>query len=461
LSASRIAVVGGGLAGLAAALECADAGADVVLYEARPRLGGATFSVRRKEHWIDNGQHVFLRACSAYLDFLDRIGSADLVSIQPSLRVPVLREGRPPALLSRNRVLPAPFHLLGALLRYRPLALSERLAVVRAAGALRRLDPDDPELDELGFGEWLRAHHQTERAASSLWELIAVATLNLRLDEVSLAPAVKVFRTGLLDSVRGGDIGVATVPLQELHGEAAARALEEAGVRAFLSSPVRSLRREDGRLRLGLGGRSEEADAVICAVPHHALAALVPGRAVDATVLERLGTSPIVNLHLHYDRPVLREPFAAALDSPVQWLFDASASSGVRSGQLLTLSVSAARREIKAPLRDLRRRYLPALERLLPEAREAELLDLAVTREPRATFRAAPGSGRLRSPQRTAVEGLYLAGAWTDTGWPATMEGAVRSGLAAARSALDDLGTSASRESRTAPVAAGEASRWE
>jgi squalene-associated FAD-dependent desaturase len=450
LSTPRIAVVGGGLAGLAAAIECADSGAEVALYEARSRLGGATFSVRRGEHWIDNGQHVFLRACSAYLRFLDRIGSGGLVSIE-RLRVPVLREGRRPALIARNRFAPAPLHLLGALLRYHPLSVGERLGAVRAAAALRRLDPDDPALDELGFAEWLRDQGQSAHAAGSLWELISLATLNLRLGEVSLAPAVKVFRAGLLDSAAAGDIGMATVPLQELHADAAARALDEAGVRVSLSTPVRALEREAGRLRLELDEGSAGADAVICAVPHDAVALIAPEGAADANALEHLGTSPIVNLHLHYDRAVLAEPFAAALDSPVQWLFDATGRSGVRRGQLLTLSISAARGDIKAPLRELRGRYLPALERLLPEVRKAELLDLAVTREPRATFRAAPGSARLRPLQRTSVEGFYLAGAWTDTGWPATMEGAVRSGVAAARSALDDLGASAGR-----PVAAEE-----
>jgi squalene-associated FAD-dependent desaturase len=447
LRTGRVAVVGGGLAGLAAALECADSGAEVTLLEARSRLGGATFSVWRKDHWIDNGQHVFMRVCSAYLGFLDRIGSAGLVSIQPSLRVPILCEGRRPALIARSSILPVPFHLLATLLRYRPLAPGERLAVVRAASSLRRLDPNDPALDELSFAEWLEVRGQSERASSGLWELIVLATLNLPLDEVSLAAAVKVLRTALLDSRSGGDIGMATVPLQELHGEAAARALGRAGVHVSLSSPVRAIGRVGEGLRVELDGRSIETDAVICAVPHHVVAALVPDEAVDRGALERLGTSPIINLHLHYDRAVLRMPLAAALDSPVQWLFDASARSKVERGQLLTLSISAARSVIRAPLREIHGRYLPALERLLPEARKAKLLDLAVSREPRATFRVAPGSAKLRPPQRTAVEGLYLAGAWTDTGWPATMEGAVRSGLAAARAALDDLGVRSSAES--------------
>jgi len=445
LSGGRIAVVGGGLAGLAAALECADAGAEVTLYEARSRLGGATFSVRRQDHWIDNGQHVFVRACSAYLDFLKRLGARELVSLQPRLRVPVLCEASRPALLRRSG-LPAPFQLVTSVLRYRPLATGERLAALRAAAAMRRLDPDDPALDEQNFAEWLHERGQSERTITSLWELIALATLNVRVAEASLASALKVFRTALLETTDGGDIGVAEVPLQELHGEAAGAALAEAGVRVELAAGVRAVRSEQSGFRLELARGVEGADTVICAVPHHAASELLPAGAVDGGALERLGASPIVNLHLHYDRPVLAEPLAAALDSPVQWLFDRTSASGVDRGQLVTVSVSAARDEIRSPLRALRERFEPALARLLPAAQKAELLDLAVTREPRATFRAAPGSRRLRPAARTNLHGLYLAGAWTDTGWPATMEGAVRSGLAAAELALADLGASSARE---------------
>jgi monoamine oxidase len=171
-------------------------------------------------------------------------------------------------------------------------------------------------------------------------------------------------------------------------------------------------------------------------VPNQAVAKLVPAGVVDAAAMDELGASPIVNLHVHYDRRVLDEQFAAAVGNPVQFVFDRTASSGVDRGQLIAVSLSGADAEIGEPVATLRERYLPALERLLPAARGAAVLDFTVTREPRATFRAAPGSRRLRPGTRTSVPGLYLAGAWTDTGWPATMEGAVRSGLAAAQAAI-------------------------
>ena len=428
----KIAVVGGGLAGLAAAIECADAGASVTVYEARSRLGGATFSFERNGLWLDNGQHVALRCCTAYLGFLRRIGSEHLLPLQRRLRVPVLREGRRPALLART-ALPPPLHLASTLLRYAPLGRRERVAAARAATALGRLDPNNPALDEQTFGAWLAQHGQSENAVSVLWNLIALPTLNLPAAEASLAAAVKVFRTGLLDSAGASDIGIPAVPFQRLHADPAAATLEQAGGRLLLGTPVRSLSELDD-------------DAVILAVPHEAVATLAPD-AVDGEALAALGTSPIVNLHILYDRRVLDGALAAALDSPVQWLFDRTEAAGATDGQLVAVSLSHAVEEIGAPVGELRGRFLPALERLLPAALGAEVLDFAVTHEPRATFRVAPGTHRLRPGPHTEVPGLFLAGAWTDTGWPATMEGAVRSGVAAARAAL-------AGQRRTAPAEA-------
>ena len=431
----RVAVVGGGLAGLAAAIECADRGAAVTLYEGRSRLGGATFSFTRNGLELDNGQHVALRCCTAYLGFLRRLGVEDLLPLQHRLHVPVLREGRRPALLSRT-ALPPPLHLAATLLRYAPLGLRERLAAARAATALGKLDPDDPALDGRTFADWLRAHGQSENAIEALWNLIALPTLNLPASEASLAGAVKVFRTGLLDRADASDIGVPEVPFRRLHAEPAARALEKAGGRLLTSTPVRSVSAER---QVAIDGGTEDADAVILAVPHEAVPQIAPADLVDADALAALGTSPIVNLHVHYDRKVLDGPLAAAIGSPVQWLFDRTQASGAAQGQLVAISLSHAVDEIGGSVADLRGRYLPALERLLPQARGATILDFAVTHEPRATFRAAPGTQVLRPGPRTRTRGLYLAGAWTATGWPATMEGAVRSGLAAADAVFTDL----------------------
>jgi squalene-associated FAD-dependent desaturase len=428
----RVAVVGGGLAGLAAAIECADRGAAVTLYESRSRLGGATFSFERNGLELDNGQHVALRCCTAYLGFLRRLGVEHLLPLQRRLHVPVLREGRAPALIARNG-LPSPLHLARTLLLYSPLGVRERVAAALAATRIKKLDPDDPVLDRQTFADWLRANGQSENAIATLWNLIALPTLNLPADEASLAAAVKVFRTGLLDSSDACDIGVPAVPFRRLHAEPAADALTKAGGAIHLGRAVHTV--TAGR-EVVFDDGSEQADAVILAVPHDSAAALAPADALDANALAGLGTSPIVNLHVHYDRRVLDEPLAAAIGSPVQWIFDRTDSSGAADGQLVAVSLSHAVGEIGASVAELRARYLPALERLLPRARGAGVLDFAVTHEPRATFRVSPGTSRLRPSARTGVTGVYLAGAWTDTGWPATMESAVRSGLAAARAAL-------------------------
>lgn len=453
MSGPRIAIVGGGLAGLAAAVECLDAGASVTLYEARSRLGGATFSFERNGLWLDNGQHVALRCCTAYLGFLRRLGVEHLLPLQPRLRVPVLREHGKPGLLTRSG-LPTPLHLAGTLLRYAPLSLRERAAAARASMALRKLDPDDPALDERTFGDWLTEHGQSANAIAGLWNLIALPTLNLPAGEAALSGAVRVFRTGLLDSNDGCDIGIPSVPFVQLHGDSATETIEQAGGRILMNSPVRSV---TPRHRVVLDRGTDDAEAVILAVPHDAVSAIAPPGLVDIDALTALGTSPIVNLHVHYDRKVLDGPLAAAIDSNVQWIFDRTEASGAKEGQLVAVSLSHAVDEIGTSVEEVRNRCLPALERLLPRAREAKILDLAVTHEPRATFRAAPGTARLRPGTRTGLDGIYLAGSWTDTGWPATMESAVRSGIAAARAALADLPAGGAPAAEAAPV--GEAAR--
>ena len=449
----RVAIVGGGLAGLAAALECADAGATVTLFEARRRLGGATFSVRRNGYWLDNGQHVALRCCTAYRGFLRRLGVEQQLELQPRLRIPVLNAAGRLAVLDRD-ALPAPLHLARTLLRYRHLSFGERLAAVRAARALRALDPEDVRLDSQTFASWLRAHGQSERAIGALWNLIALPTLNLDAHEASLLPAVKVFRTGLLDESDACDVAVPRIPLQHLHGDAAASALHARGARIELGAEVARVQTDGERLRLEVAGTEESADAVVLAVPHFALPALVPEGVVEPAAIDGLGTSPIVNVHVHFGRRVFFEPFAAALDSPVQWLFDRTASSGVETGQLVSVSLSGAEQELAQTQEEIVGRVLPALERLLPAARGAAVLDASVTKEPRATFRASPGTAALRHGTRTSVPGLYLAGAWTSTGWPATMEGAVRSGVSAARAALAQPAGSARAGARGVEAAA-------
>jgi len=396
---------------------------------------------------IDNGQHVFLRCCTAYRALLARLGSSDAVTLQRRLAIPVLAPGAKTAWLRRSG-LPAPLHLAGSLARYRFLGPGERLAVARAMQALRHVNSEDPANDARSFGDWLREHGQSAQARESLWGLIVRPTLNLDLDDSSLAQAAQVFQTGLLADASAGDVGYARAPLSAVHDAPARRALSRAGVEVRLRWRAGAIVAEhDGGFHIEASGAPTlEADAVVLAVPHDRAAGLLPAAALaDRSALTQLGHSPIVNLHIVYDRRVLDTPFAASVHSPVQWVFDRTESSGVQDGQYLAVSLSAAQQESSTSIEELQTRYLRALADLLPAARAAQVQSFFVTREHAATFRAAPGARALRPGPRTALTGLVLAGSWTDTGWPATMEGAVRSGHAAARETLASLANTARR----------------
>ncbi len=480
----RVIVLGGGLAGITAALDCAGAGAQVTLLEVRPRLGGAAYSFERDGLWLDNGQHVFLRCCTAYRTLLARLGSESRVSIQSRLEIPVLSPGRTPAVLRRND-LPAPLHLAGALMRYSRLSLAQRLRAARAALMLGRLDVDEAlereRLHDTTLGEWLAEHGQAPASVAALWDLIALPTLNLPASQGSLALGAFVLQTGLLAHNNAGDIGFHMRPLSETIGEPAERVLGEAGVDVRLGvraegvelmvpsadilrvratsrpregglggakSGTEGARAGLGSVDGGFGGMTEglkvwangvvlEGDAVICAVPHERAGALLaPLLGAEAESWSGLGASPIVNVHIVYDRHVCEMRFAAGVGTPVQYLFDRSVAAGLSEGQYLAVSLSGAVQEMKLSSRQLCERYVEAMRKLLPRAREAEVRSVHVSREHAATFAARPGTQALRPTARTSVPGLALAGAWTDTGWPATLEGAVLSGHAAARVAV-------------------------
>ncbi|MGH3192762.1 MAG: hydroxysqualene dehydroxylase [Streptosporangiaceae bacterium] len=481
----KVVVIGGGLAGITAAIALAESGAHVTLLEARPRLGGATCSFSRDGLVVDTGQHIYLGCCAAYRGLLGKLGMTAHAPLQPRFDVTVLAPGAadsPRRARLRRTALPGPLHMLPALARYPFLSLAERAVVSRPALAMRGLDPADPALDEQRFGDWLAARGQSTHARRALWDLFSVSALNIAGDDANLALAATVVKTGLLGRNSAADIGVPALPLGELHGDAAATLLSKLGARVHLAAKVAAIEVNDpaaepgtsphprflvhlarpvepadsvdtagaGTAKLGDEAPAESgypavqlpADAVVLAVPHEAAARLVPPATLPAGTVNSwsdLGASPIVNVHVIYDRPVTDLPFAAAIDSPVQWVFDRTAISGLalnqRAGerqQYLAISLSAADEYVDVPAAQLRERFVPALADLFPAAREAQITEFFVTRERCATFRQAPGCNALRPKAGTRLPGLVLAGAWTGTGWPDTMEGAVRSGLAAA-----------------------------
>jgi squalene-associated FAD-dependent desaturase len=363
---------------------------------------------------------------------------AHLVSLQPRLDVPIRRPGvaRPDRL--RRNSLPAPLHLGNSLLSYGPLPRLMRVRAVLAALALRRVDVDAEASDRRSFADWLHAHGQDDAAIRALWDLVGVATLNARAQDASLALAAHVFQQGLLTDRAAADIGWSRVPLQQLHGDAGGRALTAAGAAVQLGVKATGLTRDGAEWVVELREGNDalpalHADAVVVALPPRATEALLPAAAnpLPRGWSRRLGSAPIVNVHLRYDRPVLDGPFVAGLDSPVQWVFDRSGAAGLPPGHYVAISLSAAQSFIDVPTATLREQLVPAMAALLPAAAGAKVEDFFVTREREATFAPAPGVRAHRPPTRTPAPGLVLAGAHVDTGWPATMESAVRSGEAA------------------------------
>jgi len=476
---AHVAVLGGGLAGITAAIALAEQGNRVTLAEARPRLGGATTSFTRGDLVVDNGQHVFLRCCTAYRGLLARLGVTGSVSLQDRFDVTVLRPGGRATL--RRTGLPGPLHMGRALAGYRHLSVSERLRVVPAALAMTALNPARPGPDGKRLGDWLAARGQSERARRVLWDLFTVSSLNVAGDDANLALAATVVKTALLGAKDAADIGIPAVPLGDLHGRAGADLLGRLGAQVRLGAKatavealptggflVRLADRGDAAAAKSAAAKSAaangsdviRADGVVLAVPPDVAARLAPDSTPDgqsgngAGQWGELGSSPIVNVHVVYDRRVTRLPFAAAVDSPVQWVFDRTGPSGLRKGQYLAVSLSAADRYVDVPAARLQEEFLRALADLFPATAQAQVVDCFVTRERRATFRQEPGCERLRPQAATALPGLVLAGAWTDTGWPDTMEGAVRSGLNAARELRRSMPGLQARDAVTAEVPA-------
>jgi len=387
-----VAVVGGGLAGLSAALDLVDAGNEVAVYEARPTLGGAVQTLPRREGDPepppDNGQHIALGCFREYLRFLDRIGQGSSVRRLP-LELPVIDERGRTATIRPNA---------SALLRYRHLSAGERLSLLKA---LLRWD-DRPRAAT--FGDHLRARGQSSRAVDRFWDVFIRPALNLPADEASAEAGLFTVRTALLGERSDSDLVLPTRPLGEMHGEAAARALEASGATIETGTRV-----DDPD--------SLDADAVVLAIP---------------PTESRLEYSPIVSVHLWLDRPLLTTPLAALLGSDAHWVFDRGALTGhvPEKGQYLTVVSSGARE-----LMELRGREL--VDRIVGEVTErlgeGELLWSRVSREPQATIAVRPGSEAYRPGPETERPNVVRAGAWTATGWPPTMEGAVRSGRTAAR----------------------------
>ena len=430
MTAQRVAVVGAGLAGLSAALELKRAGAHVEVFERMRMPGGKATSFIVDGVEVDNGQHVTLGCCTELSAFIDELGMAHVLRMQPRFEVMVLARGSAPARLRAAR-LPAPLHLMPSFLRYPHLNARDKLRVARALIAARS------DLAAQGdMAAWLARHGQTAAARTAFWDPFLVPAVNAPLDEVAAQDGLFVIRTAFVNDRSAARIGYTTVPLVRIADAAAARAAA-----LHLRTPVTGIEHSDGAataLRTDATERTD-FDAFVLAVPPHRLAgldSLDQSAPFGVTGLDAFRTQPIVDVHLWY--PVARgrvlgaAGFAALLGSPVQWVFE-------KAPGYLCCSLSAAGDAVRLPESELVARCHAELAAVLPALQTVEPKRGAATRDPDATFVPAPGL--IRPGPRTALSNVVIAGAWTDTGWPATMESAVRSGRAAARAVLDTAAT--------------------
>ncbi len=417
-------VVGGGLAGLSAAVALARRGVRVTVLESRGRLGGraGSFVDPQTGQVVDACQHVSMGCCTAYAALCETVGVRHLLAPQP-----VLYFVTPDRRVSRFAAdpWPAPFHLGRALLGAHYLTAGEKLRVVYGLVRLLMLPADaDEPLDD-----FLRRHRQTDRTISRFWGVVLTSALNEWVDRLGTKYARKVFLDGFVKDRTGHVVEVPAVPLDRLYGAELQTWLTRHGVTVRPNAGVKRLDVADGRVTRATlrDGSTESADAYVLAVPFGRVADLLPPE-VAATepfsLAAELAPSPITSVHLWFDRPTLRLPHAVLVDGLGQWVF--------RRGNYLQVVVSASA-DLAALGRDeVQRRIVGELGRLFPPVAAATLLRAKVVTEHAATFRAVPGVDQFRPPQRTPIPNLALAGDWTATGWPATMEGAVRSGTLAA-----------------------------
>lgn len=448
-------MIGGGLAGLSAGVALAEAGWRVRLFEQRPFLGGrATSYVLPDGEHVDNCQHVTLGCCTNLENFYQRVGSAGKIKYFDRLFFldPQGRKGEMQA-----GILPAPFHMIGSFAAFAPLALRDKLSITRAMIDILFAKGKTSDLDEdISMLAWLRRRNQTAGAIERFWRVVLVSALDEELDRTDARFGVDVFWKAFLSNRTGYRMGVPIVPLAELY-DGCKSAIEQRGGEVLLRSPVRTLHIGHETIA-GVEfdeSRTETADAYIFAGPHTTFLDLLSDETKKTYAafanLNNIKVAPITGVHFWFDREVTQEPFITLLDTTTQWIFNktllygGAKNSSVKTPndprQYLQLVISASYDLLQKPRQEIIDLCLREVRHAMPAAREAQLVKATVVKEVAATFSPQPGVDRWRPKQETSVRGLFLAGDWTDTGWPSTMEGAVRSGYLAAEAVMRVAGT--------------------
>lgn len=427
-------IIGGGIAGMATAAALGSAGFRVDLYESRGFLGGRATSyplntADETSETIDNCQHILLRCCVNLLDFYRRLGVADKIEfhrdfffIEPGGRTSKLAAG----------LLPKPLHFTESFARLTYLDLRDKLAVGRGLLAIQS-ERKRRDLDTITMLEWLRQKGQTPRAISRFWNQVLVSAINEDLDRMAASHAFQVFWLGFLAASNSYEMGIPARPLAELYG---AENWKRAGnVTLHSRTPIERVVTENGAVRGVLSqGRLLTADHYISALPFERVGSVLPDLDLD---VKEFSHSPITGIHLWFDRPITKLPHATLLDRTIQWLFNKS------EGHYVQLVVSASRSLTETPRGEVIALALRELAEFFPVAKQARLEKAHVVKEVRATFSAKPGLEALRPVAETRFRNLFLAGDWTRSGWPATMEGAVRSGYLAAEAVTKAAGSPA------------------
>ena len=428
MAVERVAVVGGGLAGFAAGLALKAAGAHVELFERSRILGGRATSFEIDGVEVDNGQHVFLACCTEFINFAQAVGMGDQLHLQERFDATILsRIGNAGRL--RTAALPAPLHLIGSFASYSHLGLAGKLRIARALAAAL-LGKSDPSKT---FEAWLARNGQGAQERAAFWDPFFIPALNAGFDRVGASDAMFVLKTAFLRDAGAARFGFSRVPLAHLT-QAAAKQLDA----VHTSTPVLLITANDpsvtpSGVTLNLSKGDTYFDAVVLAVaPRQAERILGDPARYGVTNLDNYDPYPIIDVHLWHDGGSIGRDFVAALESPLQWIFE-------KGPGYLCCSFSAADEYLRQPTAELESLAWREVQTFLPALKDADLVRSAVTRNPEATW--LPRIGAARTQQRTNHPAIAIAGSWTQTGWPDTMESAVRSGNLAAAALLSLAGS--------------------
>ena len=470
-------MIGGGLAGLSSAVALAEAGWRVCLVEKRPHLGGRATSYTLPDgSEVDNCQHVTLGCCTNLADFYRRVGAEKKIRFYDRL---YFVDGQGRRSIIEASPLPPPLHMSPSFLLFSALRLADKRAIADALLVIARSAGRPPGIEGISMLDWLERMRQTPRAVERFWRVVLVSALNEELSRTDARYGIDVFWKAFLGNKEGYRVGIPSVPLANLY-EGCREPIVEAEGEVRLRTSVRQIRVAADRFAATLDDGSEvSADACVLAVPHDSVRAMLPGdlneRGARLANLARMRTSPITGVHLWFDRMVMTEPFLTLLDHTTQWIFNKSALLGENksalvgenksllcgeyetngagsrpmegalpespSVQYLQLVISASYGLVPQSRQQIIDLCTRELADVLPQTRNARLLKGTVIKEVNATFSPEPGVDDWRPGQGdSGIRNLFLAGDWTRTGWPATMEGAVRSGYLAAESLLSDFG---------------------